>query len=212
MRMTHNFCSVSDIEAELEVGYNYFDYETTPTRDMIESWISGESDYIRAISRFSLSTEEETLVLDHEFSGPLVYCKNGYLASVSKLEVNVGDAFNPDWVELSDYFISNHSEGVIRLREVVFAGDRKLRITGVFRKTNLVPIAKMLCIYRVASRALKSVASGQLFESPADDVRIGMVTVKFRPERISQYIRFYDESISRLEARLDDNGLNSILV
>jgi len=129
--MTNSFCSVSDAEAELGVGYNYFGHSTTPSRDMVAAWIDGESDYIRAITRQPLAIEEETLVLDQESTGRLVYCRSGYLTSVSKVEVNEGTAFNPDWVEVTDFYIQNHFEGVIRLEQAVSFGDRRVRVTGL---------------------------------------------------------------------------------
>lgn len=211
--MTHNYCSVSDVESELNVGYNYFDLESTPTRDMVESWIQSESDYIRAITVHPLGETEETLTLDQEHGGRLVYCKNGYLASVSLVEVNEGTEYNPDWVEVSEFYISNSSEGVLKVNRDVSRGPRKVRVTGVFGRSTMLPLAKALCIFRVVKRALSAVASKQVYDNPVETIDISVVSIKFRPDRVVQYIQYYSQSANALEARLDsDNSFTSMLV
>lgn len=209
--MVADLCTVADVEAELNVSTGYFTESTTPTLSQVETWIEGESEYIETISRHPLETSEETLILDQEISGRYVYCKNGYLVSVSEVEVNEGTEFAPSWTAVSSSYIHNNREGIIKVDADILAGYRKVRVTGVFGKTNLLPVAKMLCIHRVVGRSLRAVASKQVFDNPVD-IDIAVISVKFRPGSISQYTRYYDEQISRLEARLEEDSFTSMLI
>lgn len=209
--MVSDLCTVADVEAELNVGAGYFTSSTTPTLSEVGTWITSESEYIEAVSRHPLETASETLILDQEMSGKYVYCKNGFLASISALEVNDGTEYTPSWSAISTYYIHNNREGIIKVSDEIKAGYRKVRVEGVFGKTNLLPIAKALCIYRVVARALRAVASKQIYDNPVD-IDIAVISVKFRPGSIVQYTRYYDEQISRLEARLEEDSFVSMLV
>lgn len=209
--MVADFCTVADVEAELNVGSGYFSTTTTPTLSQVETWITSESEYIAAVSRHPLETAEETLILDQEVSSKYVYCKNGYLVSVDSVEVNEGTEFTPSWTAVSASYIHNNREGIIKVETDIMAGYRKIRVTGTFGKTNLLPVAKMLCIYRVVGRTLRAVASKQVYDNPVD-IDIAVISVKFRPGSISQYTRYYDEQINGLEARLEEDSFVSMLI
>lgn len=189
-------------KADIEL---YFNGTVTLDEDFANNTINQNTAYVSQIIGKPLGSNnvvEEVNVYENTNRIQLIHVP---IISVNSVYVNKKDEFTPSWEEVTDYFIEDKDLGIIKLKEVITAGLRKLKVDynyGIYPVPEEVnKLILDLCVMDV----LKMIANSKIGNSDADTIDLGAIRLQGNYTGIFNNLAQLRAEINELIERLYKN-------
>ncbi len=174
---------------------SYLNDAVTLTDDYFSSILSIVETKIDSVSNNTYGSTTVTEYLNLENSTTKIYLKHPII-TITLLQYNKLDEFNPDWEDL-DYAIIDSGYGEVSLYQPV-QGNKSLKVTYTYGYSTIPKQIETLATLMCALEVLKKVVHTKALEDDSSDISLGGINITNGFKNSLELIRMTKRDINEL--------------